>query len=1154
MEDVLRSSEELEYNSTLIRSSFFNFPHFFDKHIISKDIPRLFLPMFVACIAGALIRTLLKNFPIPYSVLLCIIGIIMGTAGVYVSEVALLVFPGYLVCCAFTALISMKMFNYNWSWNQSLLLGAIISSTDPILSAASLKDIVTSKMIIIIIEAEALLCDSTCVVLFELFKDRIVDQSESLAMKIVVKGILKFILSPIFGFLVSRILMFWLSRIFNDGLTEVSISFIAVYAVFYLAEWCGMSGVIAVTSLGLLLDKISFSPDTEIFLKRFWEMLTNLANTLVFVFVGIVIAGRTFQYITPIDIFNISILYIGLNVIRLLVVVALSPLLCRMGYGFNWRWGTIIIWSGLRGAFTLNMALVAFQTENLGTEQDKSKILLIVSLTTLLTLLINASSVQRIVNMLGLSDISAPKRMAMYSAVRHIQDSEAVALSMLKMDRFLADANWSLVKSATEIEDPYMRKSNLCIEELFPHFRAIKCPDCEREIPSSPSSKELEDMMEEARLRMLKAEMTSYWRQYSCGMLNRETTRTLINAAENHVDNIGKFMDIQEVKQYWEAKGFCVFIRRQLEDWVYNVKIEKIKQPKNKALKICYRIFLNNEFEYVAHIAIAMNIFPVVIDFLPILNVIYAEELELLNFFFITLYFCEATIKALAMRRAYIFNHWNQFDLFILLIGIVEMIVHHIMIASGTNFIKFIRTFRFLRLIRVLRLFKIAMPNIINFLNKQINKQLSFGYDIAKGFILGEEDVKYLVERVSDQQIITEKLLIILEKNLQDAMKELGLLQRDHPEIVTSVKTNQAIRTILNNAKETLSILTSQGLIDINEGVKVDKIIQLKIKELSHFPSTILPATAEELLHSVPWLENDKAQIQFIKSKAKILFFDYGDTICKQGQKPRGIHLLVSGMVKLCGSNPDFGHYKDADGQETDTKLAETPYTDYRCSGAIFGEVNCLTNQVMEFTITCETAVQTCFISMNNLFEAFDAFMEFPSLEYKIWLAVAVKTAIKTFKENIAHQNWTVNKIFSWLSHAYVEDIEINRQFDIFDGSMDDLLLVYGSVIDCQQQQHYYAPCFIPKTSHRVQGTANITKVLIVPSIINTNVKATASGNIKECVSAPCLQHSAARRRMSKSGRGSISIAVSDTLIMLGESESQTDEDLPGNLDVETKN
>ncbi|XP_069481504.1 sodium/hydrogen exchanger 11-like [Ambystoma mexicanum] len=232
--------------------------------------------------------------------------------------------------------------------------------------------------------------------------------------------------------------------------------------------------------------------------------------------------------------------------------------------------------------------------------------------------------------------------------------------------------------------------------------------------------------------------------------------------------------------------------------------------------------------------------------------------------------------------------------------------------------------------------------------------------------------------------------------------------------------------------------------------------------------------------------------------------------LCREGEAPRGVHLIVSGLVKLYGSNPLYGHNKSHEETESTAKI---PFTDYRGIGTILGELNCLTKQEMEVSIICETAVQTCFIAINELFEAFDVFLEYPSLEYKIWLSIAIRTALTTFKENIAYQNWTSKKMYSWLANAYLEDIEINKKFAIYDDTMEDVILVYGSLKDTYLNESYYAPCVVPKTSRQMQGAANTTKLLIVPSTANANLKTSSSDTISNCTSALCLQHAAARRR-----------------------------------------
>jgi len=49
----------------------------------------------------------------------------------------------------------------------------------------------------------------------------------------------------------------------------------------------------------------------------------------------------------------------------------------------------------------------------------------------------------------------------MANATKQLVASQLKALTMLKHDRFLADANWKIVEKYTSIEDPYI-KVRLC--------------------------------------------------------------------------------------------------------------------------------------------------------------------------------------------------------------------------------------------------------------------------------------------------------------------------------------------------------------------------------------------------------------------------------------------------------------------------------------------------------------------------------------------------------------------------------------------------------------------------------------------------------------------------------------------------------------------
>jgi len=78
----------------------------------------------------------------------------------------------------------------------------------------------------------------------------------------------------------------------------------------------------AVVSLGLTMssERTSISPDSESAVHHFWEMLGFLANTVLFVLVGIVITETALTNITLLDVWYLIFLYIALNIIRLVLL------------------------------------------------------------------------------------------------------------------------------------------------------------------------------------------------------------------------------------------------------------------------------------------------------------------------------------------------------------------------------------------------------------------------------------------------------------------------------------------------------------------------------------------------------------------------------------------------------------------------------------------------------------------------------------------------------------------------------------------------------------------------------------------------------------------------------------------------------------------
>lgn len=56
---------------------------------------------------------------------------------------------------------------------------------------------------------------------------------------------------------------------------------------------------------------------------------------------------------------------------------------------------------------------------------------------------------------IGLCDITLPNRIAMSNAIQRIRQMEAHNFSLLKLDRYLADANWAMAEETIRIDYPY---------------------------------------------------------------------------------------------------------------------------------------------------------------------------------------------------------------------------------------------------------------------------------------------------------------------------------------------------------------------------------------------------------------------------------------------------------------------------------------------------------------------------------------------------------------------------------------------------------------------------------------------------------------------------------------------------------------------------
>lgn len=516
-------------------------------------------------IIGAILKSLLKHSRLPYTVGLFAIGIILGVmnrTGVFqslpelhdaVSSVAninpdlilylflpILIFdaayelnlhifkktlanatllsaPGLIICMLLTGALMMGVATFipgfeSWTWAFALMFGALISATDPVAVVALLHELKTSKRFSTLVDAESMLNDGTGIVCFMLFFGAYAAEEATHASP-AITFIREVGLSTLLGFLLARIVIWFITRINSEEMVQNSVIILAAYLTFILSQYyLGVSGVIALVAFGLTVTYVGkprLKPQVNTFMEHFWELLTYIANTLIFILVGVVIAEKVDFSWGALGV--LILIYIALNFIRFAMIMLLYPVMKRLGYGLTRRESVILTWGGLRGALAMILALMVSYTPAIP-EDIRSQVLFFTAGIVTLTLCINATTMRALLNRLGLTHVPSARTMLAYRIEKSIRENSEKYLEGLKKRDALEGANWHKVES-------YMTAQP-------------------QEPAKNPQNKA---MLPEIRLRVLDKEKAICREIYEEGVISKPVFLRLMNSLDELYDHDGNY-------------------------------------------------------------------------------------------------------------------------------------------------------------------------------------------------------------------------------------------------------------------------------------------------------------------------------------------------------------------------------------------------------------------------------------------------------------------------------------------------------------------------------------------------------------------------------------------------------------------------------------
>ena len=163
------------------------------------------------------------------------------------AQVLWLAGPGVLLGTFLMGSLLKATLPYGWGWGSSLMLGSILSATDPVAVVALLKEVGASKRLGHIIEGESLVNDGTAIVVFSLL-NQIAKGEDKTPLEIFTFFVWVPVGAVLVGVGIAAGCHAWLGlgAVAGDHIVQISVTLFACYLCFLVAEFeASASGVLA---------------------------------------------------------------------------------------------------------------------------------------------------------------------------------------------------------------------------------------------------------------------------------------------------------------------------------------------------------------------------------------------------------------------------------------------------------------------------------------------------------------------------------------------------------------------------------------------------------------------------------------------------------------------------------------------------------------------------------------------------------------------------------------------------------------------------------------------------------------------------------------------------------------------------------------------
>lgn len=343
-----------------------------------------------------------------------------------------------------------------FGWAGAFVLGAIVSPPDAVAAQAIFERFGAPRRVLAILDGEGLFNDGTALVIYRFAVFAVVAGGFSLP-----RASIAFVFVVSIGVVTGVVLAFAFEALLR-GLHKIELSdpqidslvlLVVPYLAYLLAEAIGGSGVLATVTIGIILGRRSAvyaGPESRLVSASVWNILIYLLNALVFLLIGLelhaIVADPGVVRTWLPDALWIALALIVLRMIwafaQAYIPRALRPEERRRDPA-QWRWITVIGWTGLRGIVSLAAALsLPLRTASGAPFAERSAIVFITFVVILVTLVGQGLSLFPLLHWLRISD--GEDTQAYETKVR----ISALEAGLKKLEALAEDANGETERDA----------------------------------------------------------------------------------------------------------------------------------------------------------------------------------------------------------------------------------------------------------------------------------------------------------------------------------------------------------------------------------------------------------------------------------------------------------------------------------------------------------------------------------------------------------------------------------------------------------------------------------------------------------------------------------------------------------------------------------